>query len=211
MQTNNKSSSQKGRERTTAVAKESNPPIVAKPSAQVGRSKPAKALAESSSKKPLADKQSETRVVSAAIKKPSSTTKVEPSQDAKQSNSKPAIKSAVNHSPEVTAQSNDAPTANQKTEVNSKPKASNAKTANEPAGKQPHDIDVAASASAQKADVNTKLNPETTEAGIVNTEPHIGVIDYNGQFVSAEDFLVARMNVLLAEIEEIKSRYTLWY
>jgi hypothetical protein len=42
-------------------------------------------------------------------------------------------------------------------------------------------------------------------------QPRVGVIDYNGKVISAEDFLVGRMTTILAEIEEIKSRYTFWF
>ena len=59
-------------------------------------------------------------------------------------------------------------------------------------------------------------NKESFESNLVSADkviraglqPRVGVLD-NGKIISAEDFLVGRMEVILAEINAIKSRYTL--
>ena len=55
------------------------------------------------------------------------------------------------------------------------------------------------------------VNESNTKPFGSDLQPKIGVIDNDGDVISAEDFLVGRMEALMAEIEEIKSRYTLWF
>lgn len=53
--------------------------------------------------------------------------------------------------------------------------------------------------------------PTPSEVRTPKLQTSIGVIDNHGKVISAQDFLVGRMEALLAEIEEVKSRYTLWF
>jgi len=53
--------------------------------------------------------------------------------------------------------------------------------------------------------------PDGDEIRTTKLQTSIGVIDNHGKVISAQDFLVGRMEALLAEIEEVKSRYTLWF
>jgi hypothetical protein len=59
---------------------------------------------------------------------------------------------------------------------------------------------------------NEKVHSGSTQADETPyLQPRVGVIDNRGNIISAEEFLVGRMESLLTEIEEIKSRYTLWF